>query len=79
MVVWGWCGGGEEEVRRSEEEEWGGMGRGFGLEHSVSLYYRNRTTVSIAGGYMKIILNLISISISDIKNRTSVFLYLFSV
>ena len=27
MVVWGWCGGGEEEVRRSEEDEWGGMGR----------------------------------------------------
>ena len=20
----GWCGGGEEEVRRSEEDEWGG-------------------------------------------------------
>ena len=27
MVVWGWCGGEEEEVRRSEEEEFGVMGR----------------------------------------------------
>ena len=47
MVVWGWFGGGEEEVRRNGEEwggmgrngeEWGGMGRGFGQEHLLYTY-----------------------------------------
>ena len=27
VVVWGWCGGGEEEVRRMNGGEWGGIGR----------------------------------------------------
>ena len=29
------------EVRRSEEEEWGGMRRGFGLENFIYAYYHS--------------------------------------